>query len=219
MELRHNFAGSLEDVNQDILKMGVLVEESVRKAVRSLVNQDKDLAQTVIDDDEAVNKLEVDIEDKCTVIIATYQPVASDLRLLITGLKVVTQLERMGDHAVHIAKAAIQLAGEQYIKPLVDIPEMGEICITMTKDVITAYMERDAEKARETARADEQVDNLRDQVMRELITYMLENTDHISQALALIFVAHYLERFADHVTNISEWIVYNATGKHAELNL
>ena len=219
MELRHEFVAALEDLNQDILKMGVLVEEALRKAVGSLVNQDRDMARQVIEEDTAVNKMEVDIEDKCTVIIARDQPVASDLRQLITSLKVVTQLERMGDHAVHIAKAALRLADKKPMKPLIDIPEMGELCIHMARKVISAYIACDAREAEKIADMDEKVDNLRDQVMRELISYMLEDTKHISQSLDLLFVSRYLERFADHVTNISEWIVYNATGRHAELNL
>jgi phosphate transport system protein len=219
MELRHEFAAALEDLNQDILKMGVLVEEALRKAVAGLVDQDRETARQVIEEDEAVNEMEVHIEDKCTVIIARDQPVASDLRQLITSLKVVTQLERMGDHAVHIAKAALRLADKQLLKPLIDIPQMGELCIEMARKVISAYIECDAEEAEKIAGMDEKVDDLRDQVMRELISYMLEDTKYISQSLDLLFVSRYLERFADHVTNIAEWIVYNATGRHTELNL
>jgi phosphate transport system protein len=198
--------------------MGVLVEEALRKSVKSLVDQDNQLAAKVVEEDEAINAMELDIEDKSTVLIAKEQPVASDLRNVITGLKIVTQLERMGDHAVHIAKATLRLAGQTYMKPLIDIPRMGEVCVKMTREVLTAFMNDDAEKARLVATMDEEVDDLHAQVQRELFTHMMEDASRITQAIQLLFVSRYLERFADHVTNISEWIIYGRTGAHVELN-
>ena len=218
MEVRQGFAESLDELNQEILKMGVLVEESIRRAVKSLVDRDVGLAQKVIDDDEGVNKMELDIEDKCIVLIAREQPVAGDLRRIITSLKVVTQLERMGDHAVHVAKGTIKLSPEPYMKPLVDIPRMGEIAAQMLHDGLTAFVNNDEVTAQKVCLRDEDVDNLNKQVIREVLTYMMESPKYISQSINLLFISRFLERCADHVTNISEWIVYSVTGEHVELN-
>jgi phosphate transport system protein len=218
MSARVSFQEAKAQLDQDILRMGVLVEEALGKAVRSLVEQNVDLAESIIDGDEAINDMELEIEDRCIVLMATEQPVASDLRRLVTGMKIVTQLERMGDHAVHIAKGAIRLSKEPYMKPLIDLPRMGELCTRMIREALTAFIDRNAAGAREVARLDEQVDDLHDQVMREVFTYMMENNAYIRQSISLLFVSRFLERFADHVTNICEWIVYNVSGRHAELN-
>jgi len=218
MGIRQSFAEQLELLNQDILKMGVLVEEALHKAIDSLVNKNEELAQRVVAEDEAINAMQNEIEDKCIVLIAKEQPVASDLRHLITGLKIVTQLERMGDHAQHVAKATLRLAGTSYMKPLIDIPRMAELCVGMIREVLTAFLRGDAQKAREAARCDAQIDELHNQVMREVFTYMMENTKYISQSITFLFVSRFLERIGDHVTNICEWVVYDVTGEHVELN-
>jgi phosphate transport system protein len=218
MKPREQYLENLRTLRKEILRMGVLVEEALRKSIKSLVDQDTALAAVVVDDDEAINAMELDIEDKSTVLIAKEQPVASDLRNIITGLKIVTQLERMGDHAVHIAKTTLRIAGESYIKPLIDIPRMGEVCVRMAREVLTAFIDDDIEKARMVATMDEEVDDLHAQVQRELFTHMMEDATRITQAIQLLFVSRYLERFADHITNISEWIIYGQTGDHVELN-
>jgi phosphate transport system protein len=218
MSARVTFQEAKAQLDQEILRMGVLVEESLGKAIRCLVEQNVELAEKIIAEDEAINNMELEIEDRCIVLIATEQPVASDLRRLVTGMKIVTQLERMGDHSVHIAKGAIRLSREPYMKPLIDLPRMGELCTRMIREALTAFIQCDARKAEEVAKLDEQVDDLHDQVMREVFTYMMENNAHIRQSISLLFVSRFLERFADHVTNICEWIVYNVSGKHAELN-
>ena len=216
---REQYLMKLKSLRQDIFKMGVLVEEALRKAVRSLVDQDADLARQVMEGDAEVNRMEVEIEDKSIILIATEQPVASDLRHIITGFKVIAQLERMGDYAVHIAKATIRLASADYMKPLIDIPRMGDACIRMIREILTAFLEDDAEKAKTVASWDEEVDDLHSQVQRELFTYMMQDSSKVGQAIELLFVGRYLERFADQVTNISEWIIYGRTGSHLELNL
>lgn len=218
MTPRQHFSESLKLLNQELLKMGTLVEEAIRKAVTCLIDQDLDLAKKVIEEDEAVNQMEIDIEDRCTILIATEQPVAGDLRHIITALKIVTQLERMGDHAVHIAKAAIRLSEEIYMKPLIDIPRMSEIVIKMIHDVLTAFINSDAELATEVAKKDASIDKLHHQVMTEIWSYIKADPSYVKQSTNFLFISRFLERLGDHVTNISEWIVYNNTGKHVELN-
>ncbi len=216
---RHHFSAAVESLNNEILKMGTLVEEAFRNAMEALKEHDLELAEKTIAGDEQVNKMELEIQDKLTVLIATEQPVAHDLRHTITCLKVVSQLERMGDHAVHIAKTAKKLEGEEYMKPLIDLPKMNTIGIQMLHETLTAFVDKDAEKARDICKRDDEIDDLNDQVWRELITYMMEDSSFIRQATSFLFISRWLERFGDHVTNISEWIVYDATGEHVELNL
>jgi phosphate transport system protein len=218
MGTRQAFEEGLAALNQEILRMGVMVEEALRQAVESLVNKDGELARAVVAGDAAINQVEQEIEDRCIVLIAREQPVATDLRKLITSLKIVTQLERMGDHALHVAKGTLRLLPETYMKPLIDIPRMAEIGIGMIRDVLTAFLDNDAERAREVAQRDQQVDELHNQVMREVFTYMMENSKYISQSISLLFISRFLERVGDHVTNICEWVVYGATGERVELN-
>ena len=199
--------------------MGVLVEEAFRKAMKSFVEQDTELAARVVAEDERVNAMEIEIEDRCITLIATEAPVARDLRRIITGLKAVGQLERIGDHARHVARSTIKLAGQTYIKPLVDLPRMAETTVQMVAEVLNAFVHNDADKATQVAARDEEVDRLNDQVTRELFSYMIEDPGNITQAIELLFVSRFLERSADHVTNIAEWIVYGCTGEHSELNV
>lgn len=218
-EVRHKFFEDLGDINQEVLKMGTLVEEAIRKSIQALKNRDSDLAKKVVDGDTAINNMELSIHDRCIILIATEQPVAGDLRGLVAILKIVSQLERMGDHAVHVAKNALRLAGESYMKKLIDIPRMGELAAQMLHEVLTAFMNNDQQKAIEVAAMDNEIDNLHDQVMRECLTYMMQDPANIPQATAFLFVSRFLERLGDQVTNISEWICYNVTGEHRELNL
>lgn len=216
---RHHFSEAIESVNNELIKMGTLVEEAIRNSMQALVEHDAELAQKVIDADEKINNMELQIQDQLTILIATEQPVARDLRHIITSLKVVTQIERMGDNAVHISKTAIRLKDEEYIKPLLDLPKMADIGVRMLHEVLTAFAESDGEKAREISKQDDEIDHLNEQIWRELLTYMMEDPSCIQQATSFLFLARWLERFGDHVTNISEWIVYDATGSHSELNM
>jgi phosphate transport system protein len=218
MSTRQGFEEELAAVNQEILRMGVMVEEALQRALESLVDQDEAKAREVIRGDEAVNRLEQEIEDRCIVLIAREQPVATDLRRLVTSLKIVTQLERMGDHALHVAKGTLRLLPEKYMKPLIDLPRMGQIVIGMIQDSLSAFLENNAQRAREVAGRDRQIDELHNQVMREVFTYMMEDSRNISQSISLLFVSRFLERIGDHVTNICEWVVYGATGERMELN-
>jgi phosphate transport system protein len=219
MGARHVFEKEMAAVNQEILRMGVMVEEALHRAVQSLVDRDEALARAVIADDAAINHMEQEIEDRCIVLIAREQPVATDLRKLVTGLKIVTQLERMGDHALHVAKGTLRLLPETYMKPLIDIPRMAEIGIAMIRDALNAFLDNDAQRAREVACRDQDIDELHNQVMREVFTYMMEDAKFISQSISLLFISRFLERIGDHVTNICEWVVYGATGERVELNI
>lgn len=218
MRTREQYLEKLESLKKEIVKMGVLVEEALGKAMQALIEQNTDLAKLVIEDDEVINKMEIEIEDRCIALIATEQPVAGDLRHVVTGMKIITQLERMGDHAVHIAKAALRIDGKPYKKPLTDIPIMGEICMSMNREVLSAFMDDDAIKASDLADMDDDVDRLHEKVQRELFTGMVENEAFLPQALQLTYISRYLERYADHITNISEWIIYGNTGYHVDLN-
>ena len=211
--VRQNFDQDLETLRQDLVRMGEIVQVSIKDAVEALAKRDKDLARRVMEGDDVIDRMQVEIEDRCISLIARQQPVATDLRILGTGLKITTDLERIGDHAFDIAKIVLLIGDEPLIKPLVDIPRMAEISQQMLKDSLQAYLKLDIELAEQVCRADDRVDELYHQVFRELLTYMLEDAKKIKQATQLIFVARYLERIADHSTNVAEWVIYLATGE------
>jgi phosphate transport system protein len=213
MTIRHNYDLALEGLRQDILQMGNAVAIAIEEAVQSLAKQDIEQARKVIAGDDIVDKMEVDIEDKCMVLIARQQPMARDLRVLGTGLKITTDLERMGDHAYDIANITLRLANQPLIKPLVDIPRMAVLAQKMLTNSLEAYVNLDITLAEQVCLADDEVDDIYNQVFRELLTYMMEDPRTISQATQLIFVGRYLERIADHATNIAEWTIYLVTGQ------
>ncbi|MBN2628860.1 MAG: phosphate signaling complex protein PhoU [Spirochaetales bacterium] len=196
--------------------MGLLVEEAVRQGMECFKDQDRDMAQTVISGDDAINSMEDELCDQCALLLAREQPVASDLRHILAAIKIITQLERIGDHGVHLAKKALILADQTYIKPIVDLPRMEEIGRTMLVDALNAYVERDSEAAEEIASRDKQIDDLHTQVVREVLTYIMSDTSKISQGVELLYVARYLERFGDHVKNICEWVIFSERGEHAD---
>ncbi len=218
MNLRQHLLNRISDLDRNILNLGIYVNEALKKAVAALKTNDLDMAGEVIEEDARINALEMSIQDDIILLIAKEQPVAGDLRHVITSFKIIAQLERMGDHAVHIAKETIKIGKAEYIKPLIDIPRMAEIGLEMLKGALDAFIASDADAACEIAGRDDLVDKLRDQVNRELLTYMLEDSRSINQINSFMFVTRWLERYADHVTNICEWIIYDATGKHVELN-
>jgi phosphate transport system protein len=211
--MRQTYEKELETLRQEILRMGELVSQSIEDAVQSLASQDEQLAKKVIAGDDVIDQLEVDIEDRCMVLIARQQPMARDLRIIGTGLKITTDLERMGDHAFDIAKVTVRLANQPLIKPLVDIPRMARMAQKMLADSLEAYTKMDIALAEKVCLADNEVDDLYQQVFRELLTYMMEDPRTIGQATQLIFVGRYLERIADHATNIAEWVIYLVTGQ------
>ncbi|AEF17115.1 MULTISPECIES: phosphate signaling complex protein PhoU [Thermoanaerobacterium] len=215
---RTHFEKELEDLHYDILKMGAMVEEAIGNSILSLINHDVELAQKVIDQDDRIDEKEVEIDDRCSRIILTQQPLAKDLRIVLTGLKINTDLERMADHAVDIAKTTIRIAHQTYIKPLIDIPRMSDIVREMVKLSLDSYVNQDTELAKTINQKDDIVDSLYKQIFRELLTYMIEDPKNIDQAAQFLFVARYLERIADHATNICEWVIYLDSGQHIDLN-
>jgi phosphate transport system protein len=215
---RQSYKEEVESLRNDLLKMAHLVEKSIIKSVESLANKDIELARKIIADDDIIDDMEHDIEKRCLRLLALQQPMASDLRAIGTALKIITDLERMADHASDIAKITIRLDGQPLIKPLIDIPRMANIAESMIHDVLTAFVEGDVELAEEVSKRDDDVDNLYAQIFRELLLIMMEDPRTITQATYLLFVAQYLERVADHVTNLSEWVIYMVTGERKELN-
>lgn len=215
---RYAFEEQMDVLHRKMMTMGSLVEEAIHKSIKSLVERDVQLAEQVIVNDKMINELEHEIQSGCFQLIALQQPVGNDLRRLGTMLKLVTDLERMGDHAVSIAKTTKRLMNEEYVKPLIDIPLMADHVKEMVRDSLNAYIARDKEAAEQIALRDDVVDKLYSTVFRDLIALMTKNSDSISQATHLLLVAQYLERIADHVTNICEWIIYMSTGKMTDLN-
>ncbi|HWR40167.1 MAG TPA: phosphate signaling complex protein PhoU [Patescibacteria group bacterium] len=213
MTVRHSYDQELAQLQQSLLEMGQVVAEAIDSAVSALSHQDVVLAREVLEGDDVVDQLQIDIEDRCMVLIARQQPMARDLRIIGTGLKITTDLERIGDHAYDIAKITLELADQPLIKPLVDIPRMAQMAQKMLRGSLDAYIRQDLALAEQICLDDDEVDNIYHQVFRELLTYMMEDPRNIGQATQLLFVARYLERIADHTTNIAEWTIYMVTGQ------
>ncbi|KJS20578.1 MAG: PhoU family transcriptional regulator [Clostridiaceae bacterium BRH_c20a] len=216
--IRSNYQNALDTLEKEILKMGSLVEEQISLSVTSLAKQDSKLAQKVIDQDDIIDVLELEIEEQILKLIATQQPMAKDLRRIAAGFKIITDLERIGDNAVDIAKTTLRIGNEPLIKPLIDIPRMAEIAQNMLKEALDSYINEDIELAQSLAAKDDIVDGLHAQIIRELLTYMLENPKNIKQGTQLMFVSRYLERIADHTTNLGENVIYLVTAERQDLN-
>ncbi|MTI81368.1 MAG: phosphate signaling complex protein PhoU [Firmicutes bacterium] len=218
MTVRSNFEKSLVEIQQDILRMASLVEESIYNSMLSLNNQDVVLASKVIEGDDIIDGLKDEIEDKCITLIATQQPMAKDLRVVITGIKILVSLERIGDHAVDIARTTMCLADKNLIKPLVSLTHMAKLVQDMVSDGLDAYVQGDVNKARQMCDNDDEVDDIYHQVFRELVKYMKKDPEIVGQATYLLFVSRFLERIGDHATNIGENVIYLVTGEKEELN-
>lgn len=218
--MRQGFQHSLEELQQNILRMGSIVEQTIAKSVECLARQDARMAAEVVEGDVIVDEMELKIEEQCLKLIATQQPMAKDLRKIAAGFKIITDLERMADYSVDIARVAqrIMETGQPLIKPLIDIPRMAELSQLMVKQALDAYVREDTELAYTVAKSDDQIDMLHNQVFRELLVFMMEDPKTITQATYLLFVSRYLERIADHATNIAEEAIYLATGERKELN-
>lgn len=215
---RNNFEQELQELQISLLKMSSMVEETLGNSVKALKAQDVELAQKVIDNDDLIDDMEFAVEDKCLKLIALQSPLAKDLRLIATALKIITDLERIADYAVDISKVTIRLAKEKYIKELIDIPRMAEIAARMVKGSIDAYVNSDVSKARETAKMDDELDALFKQIFRELLFIMMEDPKTVHQGAYFLLISRYLERIGDHVTNICERIIYSVTSEHVDLN-
>jgi phosphate transport system protein len=218
MSARLSFHDELEKLHQNLLKMGTLVEEAIHLSVKSIADRNMALAEKVIENDDEIDRLYLDLEQDCFRLIALQQPMASDLRRIATVLKVVTDLERMADHAVSIGKATIRLKNETYVKPLIDIPRMAGLAQSMVREALKAYIDRDIDKCYQIGKDDHQVDALYKEIYNELIGIMKDKPETVNQGTQFLFVAHYLERIGDHATNLAEWVIYLVTGKLEELN-
>ncbi len=203
----------IEALKERLLKMGGAVEESIRKSIVALVERDQKLAIEVIDGDAIINNFDVEIEEECIRFLAIWQPSGSNLRFITTAIKIITDLERMGDLAVDICERAIELNDEPPLKPYIDIPRMAEAAQKMLKDSLDAFVAKDAGLAVKVCAADDYVDNLNRQIFNELLLFMLKDPKNISRAVRLTYITKYLERVADHATNIAEMVVYMVKGK------
>jgi phosphate transport system protein len=203
-----HFQKELEELKENLLKMATLVEEAIRDVVQSLVKRDSELAKKTFEGEDRINRLEIAIEDMCLKLLALRQPMAADLRFITAAMKIITDLERMGDQAINIAERAISLNQEPQLKPYIDIPRMAEIAKSMVKDVLDAFVNRDSKLARSVCERDDLVDGLNDQVFRELLTYMISDPTTITRAAHLMIICRCLERIADHATNIAEDVIF-----------
>lgn len=208
---------SLSTIQDDILRMGSLVEEQINRAVYALRERDVKMAHQVVEADNRVNELRYRLEDECLRAIATQQPAARDLRRIIAAMHMAVEMERMADHATGIADITIRLGGEPHIKPLIDIPRMQEIVCEMLHGVLDAYVKSDVAMARAVAQQDDEVDALYNQILRELLTYMMADSKIVSRATYLLWVAHNLERIGDRVTNLCERVIFTDTGELGDL--
>jgi len=210
---RHHFEEELQALKNRLLTMGALVEERAHQAVKALVNRNQESAEAVIASDKEVNELHIEIDDRCLKLLATQSPLAVDLRLITSAMKINSDLERIGDQAVNIAENVLKLLPSPPLKPLIDIPRMAEIAQQMTRDALDSFVRKDAALARDVLKRDDEVDSLKDQVFRELLTYMMADPGTIQRALALILISRNLERVADHATNIAEDVIFLVEAK------
>jgi phosphate transport system protein len=210
---RHQFENAIQGLKTRLLNMGALVEDRLHLAVQSLMERRLDVAQRVIEGDSEVNDLQIEIDDRCLKLLALQAPMATDLRLITVAIKINSDLERIGDQAVNIAENAVKILAAPPLKPLLDIPRMAEMAEQMTRDSLDAFVRRDAALARNVLERDDEVDLMKDQVFRVLLTYMMADPGTIERALALILVSRNLERVADHATNIAEDVIFLVEAK------
>ncbi|CAN5116636.1 phosphate signaling complex protein PhoU [soil metagenome] len=211
------FTHSMQEMQTEMLSLGSMVEKAVARSVEALRTQNVELAQQVIDFDEEINAVRWKIEENSTLLIATQAPLARDLRYIFAITHIATELERMADYAQGIAKLTLLIVDEPLLKPLVDLPKMADVGRELLMEALDAFIEQDAERARQIARRDDEVDRLYEQVYRELLTFMISDPSTVPRATHLLWVAHNLERIADRVTNICERTVFSVTGDIEEM--
>jgi phosphate transport system protein len=202
----------LEDLRAQILRMGALVEDQIARSIQALIQRDGRLASRVIEQDARVNALDVEIDEACMRLLALQAPAARDLRFVTTAMKISTELERMSDLAENICERAIELNEEPQLKPYIDIPRMADWTMKMVRECLDAFVRSDAALARKVCADDDFVDHLTHQLFRELLSFMIESPATITRAIRLTFVGKYLERIADHATNVSELVIYMVEG-------
>jgi phosphate transport system protein len=211
--MQRHFHEELEGLKQTLLAMGGLVEDQIRRAMRALLERDDVIAQEVIDRDRQVNTYDVEVDEQCVNLLALHQPAAGDLRFITTAMKIVTDLERIGDQAVNIAQRALELNREPQLKPYIDLPRMADRAQRMVKESLDAFVAGDTALARQVCAADAEVDALKEQIFRELLTFMMEDPRTVSRAIRVILISRFMERVADHATNIAEMVIYLVEGK------
>ena len=207
------FDDELKELRERVLKLGCMVEDAIRDSVKALVERESELAQEVIKRDHLINALDVKIDEECVRLIALRQPMAKDLRFITTAMKITTDLERMGDLAVNIAERALELNEQPQLKPFVNIPKMAEISQSMVRDVLDAYVTGCSRLPYEVIKRDDEVDNLTVKNFEELLSLMIQDPKIIPLAVKRTYIAKYLERVADHATNIAEMVIYMCKGK------
>ncbi len=212
-QIRSALDHSIEEIRKDVLHMGALIEVQVAQAVAALKDRNLALAHQVIENDWQVNDLRYKIENDAMRAIATQQPAARDLRYIVAGIHMAIELERISDHASGIASIAVRIGDESPIKPLIDVPRQQEVVVKMIHDALDAFVRMDVEEAKAVAARDDEVDALYNQVLRELLTYMMQDPKIVTQATYLVWVSHNLERIGDRVTNLCERVIFAATGE------
>ncbi|EOS56292.1 phosphate signaling complex protein PhoU [Paenibacillus barengoltzii] len=215
---RKEFDQNLEDLRQLLRKMGEHVEAALTEAIHALQALDSAKAKTIIERDVELNKMEEQVMDIGSRLIVTQQPVAKDLRRIIVAFKISSDLERMGDLAIDVAKVTLRLEGQKLIKPLIDIPKMSELVVLMVRESLQSYLDENTDLAYKMAKDDDEVDHLYSQMIQELYGYMINHPESLQQAMLLTLVGRYIERIADHATNIGESAVYLVTGHRPDLN-
>jgi phosphate transport system protein len=205
---RHHFETDLQGLKNRLLNMGAMVEERVHGAIQALMERNLQAAEAIARSDGDVNALQIEIDDRCLKLLALQQPMASDLRLITSAMKINADLERIGDQAVNIAENAIKMLAAPPLKPLIDLPRMAEMAERMTRDSLDAFVRRDPALAREVLGRDDEVDGLKDTIFRVLLTYMMADPGTIERALSLILISRNIERIADHATNIAEDVIF-----------
>jgi len=216
---RETFDEQLKELEQELLAMSELVDRAIDRSVKALAERDIELSRQVIKDDEAINQVQHDIEEKCLVLIATQQPLASDLRVIFAVANIATELERMADHAKGIGQIGVLMGPREPLKPLIDIPRMADKGRWLLARELEAFVNRDVELARSLGAEDDEIDRLYDQVFRELLIFMMDDPRTITRATYLLWVAHNLERIADRAINMGERVVFLVTGKIEEHNV
>jgi len=211
--MERHFDEELKELKDRLLYMSGLTEAMITDSVKALVERREDIIEEIYKKEEEVNLLQIEIDDRAIKMIALHQPAAVDLRFLITAIKINSELERMGDMAINICQATRELLKHPLLKPLIDIPRMAEIARKMVKDSLDAFVKQDAVLAKSVCERDDEVDDLKDQVFRELLTYMMSDPNAIQRAMDLILISRHLERIADHSTNIGEEVIFLVQGK------
>jgi phosphate transport system protein len=217
MSIRATFDQELQDLSDNVLRLGSMVDAAISLSIQALKERDQVLAQQIIADDEKINELRFKIEEDCVSLIARQQPAARDLRLIVAAMNIVLDLERMGDHAAGIATIVLRMGDEPLLKPLIDLPRMAQISQDMLRQSLDALISDNPDEARAITQIDDEVDMLYNQIFRELVSYMIEDPRTVTRAMYLLFCAHNVERVADRVTNICERVIFVSTGRMEEI--